>query len=85
VPPDRSSTTCQRGRLDVHSQDRLLRKPGAYRELEEDSLTRVMDGTMTAANAMVKLLRLQQVNPSTADANYRCQVRSSQFAKVTFA
>ena len=32
-----------------------------YRELEEDFVARVLDGTVTAANAMVKLLRLQQV------------------------
>ena len=32
-----------------------------YRDLEEDFVARVMDGTVTAANAMVKLLRLQQV------------------------
>jgi SNF2 family DNA or RNA helicase len=32
-----------------------------YRDLEEDFVARVKDGTVTAANAMVKLLRLQQV------------------------
>jgi SNF2 family DNA or RNA helicase len=32
-----------------------------YRELDEDFVTLVKDGTITAANAMVKLLRLQQV------------------------
>jgi SNF2 family DNA or RNA helicase len=32
-----------------------------YRELEEDFVARVKDGTVTVANAMVKLLRLQQV------------------------
>lgn len=32
-----------------------------YRDLEEDFVARVLDGTVTAANAMVKLLRLQQV------------------------
>ena len=33
-----------------------------YRDLEEDFVARVLDGTCTAANAMVKLLRLQQVS-----------------------
>jgi SNF2 family DNA or RNA helicase len=33
-----------------------------YRDLEEDFVARVLDGTVTAANAMVKLLRLQQVS-----------------------
>ena len=32
-----------------------------YRDLEEDFIAEVKDGTVTAANAMVKLLRLQQV------------------------
>jgi SNF2 family DNA or RNA helicase len=32
-----------------------------YRDLEEDFVARVQDGTITAANAMVKLLRLQQI------------------------
>jgi SNF2 family DNA or RNA helicase len=32
-----------------------------YHDLEEDFVARVKDGTVTAANAMVKLLRLQQV------------------------
>ena len=32
-----------------------------YKDLEEDFVARVKDGTVTAANAMVKLLRLQQV------------------------
>ncbi len=32
-----------------------------YRDLEEDFVARVKDGTITAANAMVKLLRLQQI------------------------
>lgn len=32
-----------------------------YRELEEDFIAEVQNGTVTAANAMVKLLRLQQV------------------------
>ena len=32
-----------------------------YRDLEEDFVAQVLDGTVTAANAMVKLLRLQQV------------------------
>jgi SNF2 family DNA or RNA helicase len=32
-----------------------------YRDLDEDFVARVKDGTVTAANAMVKLLRLQQV------------------------
>jgi len=32
-----------------------------YKELDEDFVARVKDGTVTAANAMVKLLRLQQV------------------------
>jgi SNF2 family DNA or RNA helicase len=32
-----------------------------YRDLEEDFVARVKDGTVTAANALVKLLRLQQV------------------------
>ena len=32
-----------------------------YRDLEEDFVARVKDGTVTAANAMVKLLRLAQV------------------------
>ena len=32
-----------------------------YTDLEEDFVARVKDGTVTAANAMVKLLRLQQV------------------------
>ena len=32
-----------------------------YRDLEEDFVARVLDGAVTAANAMVKLLRLQQV------------------------
>jgi SNF2 family DNA or RNA helicase len=32
-----------------------------YRDLEQDFVARVLDGTVTAANAMVKLLRLQQV------------------------
>jgi SNF2 family DNA or RNA helicase len=32
-----------------------------YRDLEEDFVARVKDGTVTAANAMVKLLRLQQI------------------------
>jgi SNF2 family DNA or RNA helicase len=32
-----------------------------YRDLEEDFVAQVKDGTITAANAMVKLLRLQQV------------------------
>ena len=32
-----------------------------YKDLEEDFVARVLDGTVTAANAMVKLLRLQQV------------------------
>ncbi len=32
-----------------------------YRDLEEDLVARVKDGTVTAANAMVKLLRLQQI------------------------
>jgi hypothetical protein len=32
-----------------------------YGDLEEDFVARVLDGTVTAANAMVKLLRLQQV------------------------
>jgi SNF2 family DNA or RNA helicase len=32
-----------------------------YRDLEEDFVAHVLDGTVTAANAMVKLLRLQQV------------------------
>ena len=33
-----------------------------YHDLEEDFVARVLDGTVTAANAMVKLLRLQQVS-----------------------
>ena len=33
-----------------------------YRDLEEDFVAQVLDGTVTAANAMVKLLRLQQVS-----------------------
>jgi SNF2 family DNA or RNA helicase len=33
-----------------------------YRDLEEDFVARVLDGTVTAANAMVKLLRLQQMS-----------------------
>ena len=32
-----------------------------YRDLEKDFIAQVLDGTVTAANAMVKLLRLQQV------------------------
>jgi SNF2 family DNA or RNA helicase len=32
-----------------------------YRDLEEDFVARVKEGTVTAANALVKLLRLQQV------------------------
>ncbi|HZT29224.1 MAG TPA: DEAD/DEAH box helicase [Bryobacteraceae bacterium] len=32
-----------------------------YKDLDEDFVARVKDGTVTAANAMVKLLRLQQV------------------------
>ena len=32
-----------------------------YRDLEEDFVAQVRDGVVTAANAMVKLLRLQQV------------------------
>jgi SNF2 family DNA or RNA helicase len=32
-----------------------------YRDLDEDFVARVKDGTVTAANAMVKILRLQQV------------------------
>ena len=32
-----------------------------YRDLEEDFVARVRNGTVTAANAMVKLLRLQQI------------------------
>lgn len=32
-----------------------------YHDLEEDFVAQVLDGTVTAANAMVKLLRLQQV------------------------
>ena len=32
-----------------------------YKDLEEDFVARVKDGTVTAANAMVKLLRLQQM------------------------
>src|SRR3972149_6622742 len=32
-----------------------------YRDLEEDFIAEVKGGTVTAANAMVKLLRLQQV------------------------
>lgn len=32
-----------------------------YKDLDEDFVARVQDGTVTAANAMVKLLRLQQV------------------------
>lgn len=32
-----------------------------YKDLEEDFVARVKDGTVTAANAMVKLLRLQQI------------------------
>jgi len=32
-----------------------------YKDLEEDFVARVLDGQVTAANAMVKLLRLQQV------------------------
>jgi SNF2 family DNA or RNA helicase len=32
-----------------------------YRDLEEDFVARVQDGTVTAANALVKLLRLQQL------------------------
>ncbi len=32
-----------------------------YRDLEEDFIAEVKDGTVTAANAMVKLLRLQQL------------------------
>jgi hypothetical protein len=32
-----------------------------YRDLEEDFVAHVLDGTVTAANALVKLLRLQQV------------------------
>ena len=32
-----------------------------YRDLDEDFVAHVQDGTVTAANAMVKLLRLQQV------------------------
>ncbi len=32
-----------------------------YRDLEEDFVAEVLDGRITAANAMVKLLRLQQV------------------------
>ena len=32
-----------------------------YRDLEDDFVAQVLDGTVTAANALVKLLRLQQV------------------------
>ena len=32
-----------------------------YQDLDEDFVARVSDGTVTAANAMVKLLRLQQI------------------------
>ncbi len=32
-----------------------------YKDLDEDFVARVKDGTVTAANAMVKILRLQQV------------------------
>ncbi|HZT29394.1 MAG TPA: DEAD/DEAH box helicase [Bryobacteraceae bacterium] len=32
-----------------------------YKDLDEDFVARVQDGTITAANAMVKLLRLQQI------------------------
>ncbi len=36
-----------------------------YRDLEEDLVARVLNGTVTAANALVKLLRLQQVAGGT--------------------
>jgi len=45
-----------------------------YRDLEEDFIAEVRDGRVTAANAMVKLLRLQQVAGGwvkTDDGQYR--------------
>jgi SNF2 family DNA or RNA helicase len=45
-----------------------------YKDLEEDFVARVLDGQVTAANAMVKLLRLQQVTGGwvkTDDGHYR--------------
>jgi SNF2 family DNA or RNA helicase len=45
-----------------------------YRDLEEDFVAEVRDGRVTAANAMVKLLRLQQVAGGwvkTDDGQYR--------------
>lgn len=40
-----------------------------YKELDEDFVARVKDGTVTAANAMVKLLRLQQVTGGCVPAD----------------
>lgn len=37
----------------------------AYRDLEEDLVARVLDGTVTASNVLVKLLRLQQLTGGT--------------------
>ncbi len=45
-----------------------------YEDLEEDFVAQVLDGQMTAANAMVKLLRLQQVTggwAKTDDGHYQ--------------
>jgi len=46
-----------------------------YRDLEEEFVARVKDGTVTAANAMVKVLRLEQVTGGCVPTDDGAEVR----------
>jgi SNF2 family DNA or RNA helicase len=59
-----------------------------YRDLEEDFVAQVREGVVTAANAMVKLLRLQQVTggvvPTDDGAVHRVDCAKRQLLADTF-
>ena len=52
-----------------------------YRDLEEDFVARVQNGTVTAANAMVKLLRLQQVTGGCVPTDDGVGIASTQSSR----